>query len=334
MPDENTTRELSDLLGQLRWTLTGARAGGVLDWARAPSGKQLEAGPREEPNEEPRLITPAPPGDHPHRERMNPVPPLSETPRAPHPPASHAPDSTCSAEFRGVEPHRTGGATRIPAAAKQAPPSEDQEAATSDPRQSCVPTPPSTQGPESLQAALSEIRASLGDCGRCGLHSARRNLVFGEGSAHSGLVFVGEGPGYEEDQQGRPFVGRAGKLLDKMIQAIGLKREDVFICNVVKCRPPENRTPVPDEVAACSPFLFRQLEALRPKAICALGVSAAQTILGNTRPISALRGRIHFWRGYPLICTYHPAYLLRSSHQKAAAWQDLKEVRRLLDPAP
>lgn len=154
--------------------------------------------------------------------------------------------------------------------------------------------------------------------------------MFGEGSASSGLVFVGEGPGYDEDREGRPFVGRAGKLLNKMIRAIGLDREEVFICNVVKCRPPENRTPEPDEIEACSPFLFRQLDALRPKVICALGACAAQTLLRTSRSVSLLRGRAHQWRGIPLICTYHPAYLLRNSAQKAASWHDLKEVLRVL----
>ncbi len=177
---------------------------------------------------------------------------------------------------------------------------------------------------------LLRISDELTGCTRCRLHSGRTNLVFGEGSAKSGLVFVGEGPGFDEDRQGRPFVGRAGKLLDKMILAIGFDRNEVYICNVVKCRPPENRTPQPDETAACSPFLSRQIEAVSPKVICALGLSASQALLGSTRPISQLRGKVQFWRGIPLICTYHPAYLLRSPSQKAAAWQDLKEVIKLL----
>jgi len=177
---------------------------------------------------------------------------------------------------------------------------------------------------------LLRISNELTGCTRCRLHRGRTNLVFGEGSAESGLVFVGEGPGFDEDRQGRPFVGRAGKLLDKMILAIGLERTQVYICNVVKCRPPENRTPQPDETGACSPFLFRQIEALSPRVICALGLSAAQTLLGGTRPLSQLRGTVQFWRGIPLICTYHPAYLLRSPSQKSAAWQDLKEVIKLL----
>ncbi|MHC1730250.1 MAG: uracil-DNA glycosylase [Syntrophobacteraceae bacterium] len=180
------------------------------------------------------------------------------------------------------------------------------------------------------ESKLLEISTTLEGCGRCRLHSGRKNLVFGEGSSKSGLVFVGEGPGFEEDQKARPFVGRAGKLLDSMISAIGLQRSDVFICNVVKCRPPDNRTPQTDEIAACSPFLFRQIEALKPKVICALGACAAQTLIGNTIAISMLRGKTHFWRGIPLICTFHPAYLLRNSSQKGAAWQDLKQVLRVL----
>lgn len=177
---------------------------------------------------------------------------------------------------------------------------------------------------------LSKLRGELAGCSRCGLHCGRSNLVFGEGSARSGLVFVGEGPGADEDRLGRPFVGRAGKLLDKMIFAIGLERADVYICNVVKCRPPENRVPQPGEVAACLPFLLRQIEVLRPKVICALGLSAAQALLKTTEPISRLRGTVRSLQGIPLVCTYHPAYLLRSPSQKAAAWQDLKEVMNLL----
>ncbi len=188
----------------------------------------------------------------------------------------------------------------------------------------------SAQMSAQTEETLSRISDDLTGCKKCRLHAGRTNLVFGEGSAKSGLVFVGEGPGSDEDKQGRPFVGRAGKLLDKMIQAMGFERSEVYICNVVKCRPPENRTPEQDEVAACSPFLFRQVEALGPKVVCALGLSAAHALLGNMRPISQLRGKLQLWRGIPLICTYHPAYLLRSPTQKAAAWQDLKEVIKLL----
>jgi uracil-DNA glycosylase len=183
-------------------------------------------------------------------------------------------------------------------------------------------------------SSLPTIHEDLGDCQRCRLHTGRTRIVFGEGSSTARLVFVGEGPGYDEDQQGRPFVGRAGKLLNKMIAALGFEREAVYICNAVKCRPPDNRTPNADEIESCSPFLFRQLEAIRPDVICVLGLTAAQTLLGAGSPMNRLRGRTHSWRGIAVVCTYHPAYLLRSPQQKAAAWQDLLMVERLLREQP
>ncbi len=179
-------------------------------------------------------------------------------------------------------------------------------------------------------AILQIIGNDLKECMRCRLHEERNRLVFGEGSSAAPLVFVGEGPGFEEDQQGRPFVGRAGKLLDQMIRALGFSRGEVYICNVVKCRPPKNRTPLPEEIETCSPFLFRQLDAIHPGIICALGACAAQTLMGTASPISRLRGKTHLWRGIPLVCTFHPAYLLRNPSQKAAAWQDLVLVHRSL----
>ena len=181
------------------------------------------------------------------------------------------------------------------------------------------------------ETLLSGIAMKTVDCRRCRLHTGRSTVVFGEGACRPRLVFVGEGPGYDEDQQGRPFVGRAGKLLDKMIGALGFQRGDVYICNVVKCRPPENRTPNTDEIEACSPFLFEQLEALKPEVICALGVCAAQTLLSTASSMSRIRGKIQRWRGIPLVCTFHPAYLLRSPSQKANAWQDMLVLRRLLN---
>jgi DNA polymerase len=183
---------------------------------------------------------------------------------------------------------------------------------------------------EDVERALSAIREDLGDCRRCRLHASRTSIVFGEGSSHARLVFVGEGPGFEEDQQGRPFVGRAGKLLEKMIKALGFRREDVYICNVVKSRPPDNRTPLPEEIEACSPFLFRQIEAVAPVVICALGACAAQTLLSTTKSISSLRNKRHSWRGMPLVCTFHPAYLLRNASQKASTWQDLLIIHGIL----
>lgn len=191
-------------------------------------------------------------------------------------------------------------------------------------------SPEPTASPSERESGLARLASKMTDCRGCRLHSGRLNLVFGEGHPRPRLVFVGEGPGFEEDQQGRPFVGKAGKLLDKMIKSLGLERSDVYICNVVKCRPPENRTPNADEIEACSPFLFEQLETLNPEVICALGACAGQTLLATSASISRMRGKIHKWRGISLICTYHPAYLLRNPSQKSATWKDLLEVRRFL----
>jgi uracil-DNA glycosylase family 4 len=180
-------------------------------------------------------------------------------------------------------------------------------------------TPP---GPRS--ETLESIRADLGDCRRCRLAAGRTHIVFGEGDPHAKLVFVGEGPGYEEDQQGRPFVGAAGQLLTKIIQAIGLTREQVYICNIVKSRPPGNRTPLPDEIEACAPFAERQITAIKPEFICALGAVAAQRLLRTTAPISRLRGRFHDYHGIRVLPTYHPAYLLRNADKKRDVWEDMK----------
>jgi uracil-DNA glycosylase family 4 len=173
---------------------------------------------------------------------------------------------------------------------------------------------------------LLKIREDLGECTRCKLHKGRNKIVFGDGNPKAQLVFVGEGPGADEDAQGLPFVGRAGKLLTQMIEAMGLQRKDVYICNVVKCRPPENRAPEPDEVAACSPFLMRQIDSIQPKVIVCLGATAAKTILNTTRGISQFRGEWLEWRGYKLMATYHPAYLLRNPPAKADVWKDLQKV--------
>jgi uracil-DNA glycosylase family 4 len=190
------------------------------------------------------------------------------------------------------------------------------------------------QPPANPEQELALILEQLGDCHRCRLHATRTQIVFADGSPLARLVFVGEAPGYDEDRQGRPFVGRAGQLLDKMIEALGRRRQEVYICNVVKCRPPENRNPDLDEVAACSPFLIQQLEAIQPRVICALGTFAAQTLLQTRQPISQLRGKVRLWRGMPVIATFHPAYLLRNSAHKALAWQDLLQVLDLLNKAP
>ena len=180
-------------------------------------------------------------------------------------------------------------------------------------------------------SALRQIREDLGDCTRCRLHKqGRKQIVFGVGNAHADLMFVGEGPGADEDDQGEPFVGRAGQLLNKMIEAMGLKREQVYIANIVKCRPPGNRTPEKDECDTCSPFLLKQIEVIRPKAIVALGAVAAKTLLGVSDSMNNLRQRSYDFRGTTLFVTYHPAYLLRDPRQKAETWKDLQKVMAFL----
>lgn len=181
---------------------------------------------------------------------------------------------------------------------------------------------------------LPKIREDIGDCTRCKLHKGRNKIVFGDGSPKAELVFIGEGPGADEDQQGIPFVGRAGKLLTQMIEAMGLRRKDVYICNVVKCRPPENRAPEPDEVTTCSPYLLRQIDVIRPKVIVCLGAVAAKTLLETTRGISQFRGEWLEWRGHKLMATYHPAYLLRNPNAKGEVWKDLQKVMAELGLQP
>ncbi len=199
-------------------------------------------------------------------------------------------------------------------------------------------TAPSDSASEDASATgtLDALRAHIGDCTRCKLHTmGRRQVVFGVGNPRADLMFVGEAPGADEDRIGEPFVGRAGQLLTKIIEAIGLKREDVYIANVIKCRPPGNRNPEPDEVATCRPFLDEQLELVRPRVIVALGTFAAKALLGTDAPISRLRGRVHDFRGgAKLVPTFHPAFLLRSPDRKRDVWEDMKRVRALLSPRP
>ena len=211
-------------------------------------------------------------------------------------------------ERDGVRPGSDGGQTGV--------------RPTSDPRLT----------PEGPPEDLPGIRADLGDCVRCKLHGqGRRQIVFGVGNPNARLMFVGEAPGADEDIQGEPFVGRAGQLLTKIIESINLKRSDVYIANVLKCRPPGNRNPEPDEVATCQPFLLRQIDAVRPRVIVALGTFAAHALLGTDAPISRLRGRVHDFRGgIALVPTFHPAFLLRSPDRKRDVWEDMKKVRDLL----
>ncbi len=182
----------------------------------------------------------------------------------------------------------------------------------------------------SEQESLEAIRSDLGDCRRCKLSSTRRNIVFGSGSPHAALMFVGEAPGADEDEQGLPFVGRAGQLLTRIIEAIGMLRDEVYICNIIKCRPPNNRNPETDEIAACESFLFRQVAAIKPKVICALGAFGAQTLLRTTETIGRLRGQLIDYRGSKLMATFHPAYLLRNPNEKRKVWEDMQIVRDYL----
>jgi uracil-DNA glycosylase family 4 len=187
--------------------------------------------------------------------------------------------------------------------------------------------PPITQtiSPQNRANVLKAIRQEIGDCTRCALSRGRTNIVFGDGDPSARLMFVGEGPGADEDAQGLPFVGRAGQLLNNMIAAMGLKREQVYIANIVKCRPPQNRVPEPEEANTCSPFLFQQIDVVRPEVLVALGATAATYLLGQKASLSSLRGRIHQFRGgAKLIVTYHPAFLLRDPRQKKEAWLDLQ----------
>jgi DNA polymerase len=227
-----------------------------------------------------------------------------------------------------------------PAPRAAAPPIAVPAAATLRP----VRTPdilPVPSGPTLFEAfskvpddTLLKIRSDLGECTRCKLHKTRHSIVFGDGNPKAELVFVGEGPGHDEDMQGLPFVGRAGKLLTQMIEAMGLQRKDVYICNVVKCRPPENRAPEKDEVGACSPFLLRQIDSIAPKVIVCLGSTAAQTVLETNRGISQFRGQWLDFRGRKLMATYHPAYLLRNPSAKSEVWKDLQKVMAVLGLEP
>jgi DNA polymerase len=185
---------------------------------------------------------------------------------------------------------------------------------------------PPGRGPETLE----QIQEDLGDCQRCKLAKGRKTIVFGEGNPRAALVFIGEGPGADEDEQGRPFVGRAGQLLNRLIQAIGLRREDVYICNVIKCRPPGNRTPEKDEIDTCSPFLFRQLEAIQARLICCLGAPAMRTVLGLKEGITKVRGRFFEYGSATAFVTVHPAYILRNPREEKILREDFEKIRLFL----
>jgi DNA polymerase len=177
---------------------------------------------------------------------------------------------------------------------------------------------------------LEDVRKELGDCKRCKLHRGRKTIVFGEGNEKATLMLIGEGPGYDEDVQGRPFVGKAGQLLTKILQSINLPREEVYIANIIKCRPPQNRNPEPDEIQSCSPFLMKQISVIQPKIICALGAFSAQTLLKTDTKITALRGKFYDLDGIKVIPTYHPAFLLRNPERKREVWEDMKKIVELM----
>jgi DNA polymerase len=177
---------------------------------------------------------------------------------------------------------------------------------------------------------LAEVREELGDCKRCKLHRTRKTIVFGEGNQKATLMFIGEGPGYDEDVQGKPFVGRAGQLLTKIIESINRSREEVYIANIIKCRPPQNRNPEPDEIQSCYPFLMKQIRVIQPNIICALGTFSAQTLLQTDAKITALRGKLYDLEGIKVIPTYHPAFLLRNPEKKRDVWEDMKKIAELI----
>jgi uracil-DNA glycosylase len=214
---------------------------------------------------------------------------------------------------------------------REVPPNEDDDMTTA----ATATGENESSAPEDRAAALRSIREGIGDCTRCPLHEqGRKQIVFGVGNPNANIMFIGEAPGADEDEQGEPFVGRAGQLLNNMIKAMGIQREDIYIANVIKCRPPGNRTPEPAECAVCSPFLLKQIDVIQPKVIVALGAVASRALLGLNQPMSQLRGQWHDFRGYALAVTYHPAYLLRDPRQKAAAWQDLQMVMKRLGMTP
>jgi uracil-DNA glycosylase len=184
--------------------------------------------------------------------------------------------------------------------------------------------------PRKEHESLEEIRADLGDCQRCFLARGRKTIVFGQGNPHAELVFVGEGPGADEDEQGLPFVGRAGKLLNRMIELAGMKREDVYIANIVKCRPPGNRVPEKDEIEACSPFLFRQIQAIRPRLVCCLGAPAVKTLLGIKEGITKIRGQFYDFAGTKALATVHPAYILRNPREEKILREDFEKIVEFL----
>ena len=264
------------------------------------------------------------------------------------PAPSHEPPGRTRGDTRGVgatravgvagASPRAGAADVASASAERGTPAARAESATSPSPSFAAPGAPRAASSEAVRARLAVLAEEARACTRCGLHQGRRQAVFSRGTGTSGLVFVGEGPGEEEDRQGFPFVGAAGQLLDRMIAAMELGRDDVYVCNIVKCRPPSNRKPEPDEMSACMPFLAEQLSLLEPRVIVALGATAVQGLFGTSEGITRMRGQWKLYRGQiPVMPTFHPAYLLRTPTAKRDVWKDLQEVLRRLresNPAP
>jgi DNA polymerase len=249
-----------------------------------------------------------------------------------------------SAFKRSLEAQVRAGGYAVPASASPRPEVDVEQSLEAEPSFEQVTEPVSAAAPEQAPAALVDepsaverprtlqmVREELGDCTRCALHEGRNQIVFGDGSERADLMFVGEAPGAEEDRTGIPFVGRAGELLDKMVVAMGWSRSEVYIANVLKCRPPQNRDPRPEEVEACEAFLARQIQVIRPRIIVTLGKPAAHLLLRSTAPISALRGRWQEYMGIRLMPTFHPAYLLRNPAKKRETWADLQAVMAELE---
>ncbi len=258
-----------------------------------------------------------------------PVRPARGRPVASEPSPASRPEASPDDRRRAVQAGLFGGGEDVEAPAPSAAGRRGRgaETATSPLADARAPEAPDAA------AALRLIRDDLGECTRCGLCRNRTNIVFGVGDPNARLVFVGEGPGADEDLKGEPFVGRAGQLLTKIIESMGMERKDVYIANVVKCRPPENRTPLPDEIATCSPFLFQQIAAIRPRVVVCLGTPAAQTVLGTRDTITRLRGTFHDIGGIRVMPTFHPAYLLRNPAAKREVWDDMKKVMAELKKA-
>ena len=241
---------------------------------------------------------------------------------------SHGPVEALSATQARAAHHKAATPPPVKPAATPAKPAKQKKAPTFGP-------PPPVEGRDKDWAAqLEKVRADAKSCTGCPLAETRTNVVVDSGSGKVGLVFVGEAPGADEDAQGEAFVGRAGQLLTKIIAAIGLDRADTYICNVIKCRPPGNRNPTPAEITACSPYLLRQLEILKPSVICTLGLFATQLLLDSKAPIGTLRGRLFRYHGIPMIPTYHPAALLRNPNLKRTVWEDVQLLRKVLDEGP